>query len=164
METPLWRLMRPEDLPAITAIADEVHGDYTETQETYAERLALNPSGCFVLADGARLIGLLVTHPWYRASPPALNARLGALPDPADIYYLHDVALLPDARGTGAGKAALALTIEAARSAGLAEVHLMAVNGADRFWRANGFADLPISAEKQAAYGGEARYMGRTVI
>ncbi len=156
-----WRAMRPEDLSAVAAISDAVHGHFTETRETYAERLELYPTGCFVLEEGGQLIGFLVTHPWYRDSPPALDARLTVLPNPADIYYLHDVALLPEARGTGAGKTALALTIDAARRAGLAEIHLMAVNGADSFWRANGFMDLALSVEKLAAYGGTACYMGR---
>jgi GNAT superfamily N-acetyltransferase len=158
-----WRAMRPEDLPVVAAISDAVHGSYAETQETYAERLALHPSGCFVYEKNGETLGILVTHPWYRGAPPALNAPLTKLPEPAEVYYLHDIALMSGARGTGAGADAIALTMEAARQAGVHEVHLMAVAGADRFWRANGFRNEALPADKQASYGPEARYMSRAL-
>ena len=135
-----WRPMQASDVAAITAISDAVHGIYTEPAAVYAERLALYPEGSFVLEVDGQVSGFLVTHPWRGGTSPALGAMLGAIPADADTYYLHDIALLPAARGTGAGREGLALTIAAARAGGLAEVSLVAVNGADRFWAAQGFA------------------------
>ena len=139
-----WRPMRADDLPAVAAISATVHGDYVETQPTYAERLALYPAGCLVLEQDVlerdnQVAGFLVSHPWHAGQSPALNERLGAIPHENADYYLHDIALLPQTRGSRAGKAALTFVIAHARARGFERVSLVAVNGADRFWSAQGF-------------------------
>ena len=135
-----WRPMRTDDLDAVVAISDAVHGVFTEPVAIYAERLAFYPDGCRVFeADGA-VVGFLVTHPWHTGAVPKIGVTLGALPDPAPVYYLHDIALLPAARGTGAGRAATAFVREQAARAGCREIRLVAVTGADSFWAEQGFA------------------------
>lgn len=156
-----WRAMTAADLPAVAAISDTVHGRYAEPVEVYAERLALYPRGCFTLESDGAPTGFLVTHPWRGDAPPKLGAILGAIPNDADTYYLHDIALLPETRGTGAGRAGLDLTIAAARAAGLGEIMLMAVGGADRFWAAHGFAVLEAAPAALTGYGLEALLMRR---
>ncbi len=43
-------------------------------------------------------------YPWRFGQPPKLNMRLHRLSDDADTFYIHDVAILPAARGGGAGE------------------------------------------------------------
>lgn len=136
----VWRAMTIADLPAVAEISALVHGRYAESEAVYAERLALWPTGCFVWQQDGTTAGLLVAHPWYSATSPALGAWLGAIPSDADSFYLHDIALLPDTRGRGAGSAATALIVERAQQAGFRDVSLVAVNGAEGFWTAQGFA------------------------
>ena len=152
-----WRSMRVCDLAAVSAISDAVHGRYTEPVAVYAERLALYPAGCRVFECGGEAAGYLIAHPWHRDSPPKLGALLGAIPADADTFYLHDIALLPASRGTGAGKMALDLVVGDARALGLAEVTLMAVGGADLYWAARGFAYVPREADP--SYGAGAHLM-----
>ncbi|WP_298395671.1 GNAT family N-acetyltransferase [Sphingobium sp.] len=160
MSDPVWRPMRRADLPAAKAISDAVHGAYTEDMAVYAERLALYPDGCKVLERDGSLLGYLIAHPWRSDAPPALGRLLGAIPASADIYYLHDLALLPDARGSGAGAGGTAMAIAQAQAAGYACVMLMAVGGADSFWARQGFTRLP---DRIASYGKEACLMERWV-
>lgn len=127
------------DLPTVAQISAIVHGRYAEPETVYAERLALWPTGCFVWQQGEDIAGLLVAHPWHRASSPALGELLGAIPPDADSFYLHDIALLPETRGHGAGSAATALVLEGAREAGFRDVTLVAVNGAESYWANQGF-------------------------
>ena len=134
-----WRPMRADDLPAVTAISAAVHGDFAETLATYEERLALYPAGCIALEENSAPVGFLISHPWHAGQSPALNQQLGAIPHENADHYLHDIALLPQTRGSGAGKAALAFVIAHARARGFERVTLVAVNGADRFWSAQGF-------------------------
>ena len=96
----IWRPTTRGDLSAICAIADSVHPDFPEDAAIFAERLALHPAGCHVLHDGAAIHGYVVGHPWRRAQLPKLNTLLHALPANCDSFYLHDLALLPTARGT----------------------------------------------------------------
>jgi GNAT superfamily N-acetyltransferase len=149
--------MREADLAAVSAISDAVHGRFTEPVAVYAERLALYPSGCRVLERDGEVAGYVIAHPWHRDVPPKLGAMLGGIPADADAYYLHDIALLPDARGSGVGKAALDFARAQARALGLSDIALMAVGGADRFWAARGFAYVPRDVDP--SYGADAYLM-----
>lgn len=155
-----WRPMTSDDLPAISAISDAVHGDYTEPCDILAERLALYPAGCLVLQKGEAIVGYLITHPWHRDTPPPLGKRLGSIPAESDTYYLHDIALLPSGRGGGSGKAATDFVARQARLAGFTDITLMAINGADSYWAAQGFAHVDGSA---AAYGDGTYLMRRSL-
>lgn len=132
--------MAAADLSAVAAISASVHGRFGEPAEVYANRLSLWPTGCFVWQWNDAIAGFLVAHPWYRATSPALGALLSAIPHDADSFYLHDIALLPDTRGRGAGQTAMRLVIDMARGAKCRDIMLVAVNGAEHFWQAQGFA------------------------
>lgn len=149
------------DLSAVQRISDEVHGRYSEAPAVYAERLRLYSAGCFVLDEGGDVSGYLITHPWHRDTPPKLGALLGSIPAEADTYYLHDIALLPSTRGSGAGRAATALVAQCAAACGQHSITLMAINGADRFWSAQGFDHVADGGD--ASYGEDAFLMRRMI-
>lgn len=153
-----WRAMTAADLPAVTQISAAVHGRYAESEAVYAERLSLWPAGCWVWQQGEAIAGLLIAHPWHHATSPELGALLGAIPPDADSFYLHDIALLPETRGLGAGSAAMALVIECARRAGFRDVTLVAVNGAETYWAKQGFGVV-----EPGGYGPDTYRMRRAV-
>lgn len=158
-----WRPLKPDDMAAVTAISDEVHGEFTEEQAVLAERQALYPDGCFAFERDGTLVGYIISHPWTASKPPALGAFLGAIPAQADTFYLHDIALLPAARGTGAGAQILQLLDEEAARGGYATITLMAINGADRYWAAQGFSPIPADDKLRQTYGADACLMQRRV-
>lgn len=135
----LWRPMRAADIPAVAAISDAVHCGYTESAAIYAERLQLYPAGCWLLEGAGEALGYLISHPWQGDQPPALNVPILAIPATADRYYVHDLALLSQARGVGAAVGAVQLIVDQAHIAGLERITLTAVNGADVFWAKHGF-------------------------
>ena len=163
MPQAIWRPMTASDLPAVMAVAAVVHPDYPEDVAIFAERLRLFPDGCLVVAGTGDLQGYVVSHPWYRASPPALNSFLRRLPAQATCFYLHDLALLPAARGSGAGGAVVARLAEIAARTRLPCLSLVAVNGSTGFWQRQGFRPVhdPALAAKLASYDDAARYMER---
>lgn len=161
-----WRAMVETDLAAVLAVAAVVHPDFPEDVSVFAERLRLWPAGCFVLAaadDTSPLAGYVVSHPWRAGPPPALNRLLGALPDRADTYYLHDLALLPSARKNGTGAAMVDRLARDAHVRGFATLSLVAVGDSAGFWMRQGFrvVDDPALAEKLASYGASACVMVR---
>jgi ribosomal protein S18 acetylase RimI-like enzyme len=160
---PHWRPMTPADLPAALAVADIVHPRYPEDPAIFAERLALYPAGCLVLMQGEEQIGYIVSHPWTYGAPPVLNSLLGALPLAPTTYYIHDIALLPQARGTGAAKTVLARLADRAEASGLPNLSLIAVNDSVAFWQRHGFAVTPDPALdiKLRSYDDSARFMVR---
>lgn len=160
-----WRGMRPDDMSAVVDIAAQVHPAYPEGEAVFTERLALCPTGCLVLDGGMGLEGYVLSHPWRAAAPPALDCALGALPARPDCWYLHDIALLPHARGWGAPSTALTILAERAAQAGLSRIALIATGSAGAYWLRAGFTpiDLPEAATILTSYDARARLMIRAV-
>lgn len=165
MQSVTWRPMTATDLPAVMAVAGVVHPGYPEDAAVFAERLRLFPDGCLVLEQRDGLRGYVVSHPWHRAVPPALNSLLGGLPVQAGCFYIHDLALLPAARGRGAGGTIVAMLVEIAAQAGLPCLSLVAIDGSSGFWRRHTFREVhdPALAAKLASYDDAARYMERAL-
>jgi len=160
-----WRLMDTSDLPAVLGISQEVHPAYPEDAAVFAERLALYPAGCFVLAGQGGLHGYAISHPWRFGEPPKLNTLLRALPTAADSYYLHDIALAGTARGGGLGGQIVARLVAVARAAGLETLSLVAVNGSVPFWQRQGFEVVRDEAIRirVMSYDAESSFMVRDV-
>ncbi|MCB8820082.1 GNAT family N-acetyltransferase [Microvirga rosea] len=158
-----WRAMATEDLPAVKTLADHIHVDHPEDMAVFEERLALYPDGCRVLEEHGRLIGYALTHPWRFGAPPALNSRLQTIPVDATTYYLHDVALLPDARGKGHAAGIVNQIAEHARTSGFDNLSLVAVNGSRVFWERLGFREAMTQAlrRKLSSYGSDSLLMRR---
>ncbi len=155
--------MTRADLPAVAHIAAIVHPAYPEDPAIAAERLALEPTGSFVFDGASGPAAYLISHRWIDGAPPALDTHLRALPPHPALWYIHDIALMPETRGQGAARAILAELEALARSHGLHRLALVAVNDSVPFWTRHGFAGAtnPALAEKLASYGPDARYMVR---
>jgi ribosomal protein S18 acetylase RimI-like enzyme len=156
--------MTAGDLPDVAAVADRVHPAYPEDLAVAVERLALYPAGCRVLAEASgALLGYVLSHPWHSAAPPALDSLLGALPSSTPSYYIHDLALLPAARGTGAADAVVRALASDAAAAGFRDMQLVAVNGSTGFWQRHGFrrVERPELAPKLRSYDEDACFMVR---
>ncbi len=163
MTTARWRPMTKDDIAAVDAIAVRIHAALPEHPFVFAERQRLYPDGCFMLDLAGRPAGYAISHPWHYLRPPSLNTLVERMPEDASTYYTHDVALLPEARGSGAGAAIADRLVHQARAAGLPNASLIAVYDAAPFWQRQGFQfiDDPVLTHKLAGYGIEARMMVR---
>jgi len=165
---PCWRAMSAADLAGVQAIADLVHKAHPERPAVFAERLRLHPAGCFVLADASDAAsgvpcGYALSHPWD-GPPPALDTLLEALPAAPSTFYIHDVALLPAARGRHAATDIVARLAEHARRQRLRSLSLIAVGGTAVVWARLGFCPhKDTDAAKLASYGTDAVQMMRAV-
>lgn len=155
--------MTPADIPAVDAIAAAIHVALPEHAFVFAERQRLYPEGCFVLEVSGEPAGYVISHPWHYLQPPSLNTLLERLPADASTYYIHDLALLPRSRRTGAGSQIVGRLIEHAGAGGFPNASLIAVYEAAPFWERHGFhtVDDPALAGRLAGYGTEARMMTR---
>ncbi len=137
-----WRPALHGDLQTIVGLADVIHPAYPESPGTFASRMALHGSGVWLAMSGGVAAGYAIGHPW-RGAAPLLDLRLDAIPDQPDRYWIHDLALLPSARGAGLGRAGVALLRADAAAAGLCRLSLIAVGASASFWRRAGFAADP---------------------
>jgi GNAT superfamily N-acetyltransferase len=162
-----WRAMTAFDLKAVSAIAEKVHPGLFESEEVLAERQQLYRNGAYVLEIGTRAAGYVFSHPWRAGAIPALNTPLGGIPQDADTYYIHDLALLPMARRIGAASDIVAALGKHAGARGFASMSLVAVGNSQGFWEKQGFAVVPtadLAADatgKLAGYGPDARFMAK---
>lgn len=154
-----WRPMAADDLDAVEALGGRVHPGLPESRAVFAERLALFPAGCFVLESVDGIGGYAISHPIRRNEPPSLDTLLGSLPPDASQYYIHDLVVAPEARGSGAAATGVArLLSEAARYPTSA---LVSVYGTAPFWRRFGFREMKVTMAKLAPYGAGAVFMLR---
>ena len=171
-----WRGMAGGDLPVVKALGDAIHRDFPERFDVLAERYRLYPQGCRVLsavpgtetgarAENSAVLGYALSHPWGEV-PPALDTLLGALPMPPTTYYLHDLALAPALRGTGAARELVAWLAATAQKAGFRHLSLTAVGDSHGFWARQGFAPIGAAADDEgalaralASYGATARLL-----
>lgn len=154
-----WRPMRAGDLDGVVEVARIAFPHHPEGRACFAERLSLAPDGCFVLDGPQGVSGYLIAYPWPLEAIPPLDTLLGSLPGTRDAWYLHDLALLPAARGGGHAAAGLALLFGRID----APIALVSVNDSAAFWQAQGFVphESPALRAKLASYGPDARYMVR---
>ena len=163
MSKPHWRRAHATDLEAISAIAARIHPDLPERPEVLAEKMRLYPDGCHVLEAGDEIRGYGLAHPWTQHRIPPLDDFLERLPEDADCLYIHDVAVLPDARG-GVARAYVAEIEQLAQSSGITRLALVSVYGTRVLWERLGFQPVTPDAvlrEKLESYGANATYMLR---
>ena len=160
---PLWRAMVAADLLAVQTLAAIIHPDFPEDAAVFADRLSLHPAGSFTLDVDGAAIGYVLSHPWHFGQPPKLNVILGAPAQPATTYYIHDLALLPAARKTGAAAAIVETLAIHARALQLPNMTLVAVNNSVHFWRRQGFDIVvdPLLDRHLQSYDTQACYMSR---
>jgi GNAT superfamily N-acetyltransferase len=158
-----WRSAAATDLVDIQRIGDQLHPDLRERPEVFAERLKLFPEGCFALVRDEQVVGYGLSHPWLLNSIPPLNQLLGSIPQSPECLLIHDVAVLPRARGHGAAAALIELTAKLARKRGIPCLALISVYNTRPLWTRLGFEVIADSAlmDKLKSYGQTARYMIR---
>lgn len=159
-----WRPLAPADLREVERIARAVHPALPERREVFEEKLRLFPAGCFALEIDGGVAGYALAHGWTLGAAAPLDRFLGALPAAADCLYLHDVALLPQARGMGAAAALMEKLATVAADNRLGALALVSVYGTDRLWRRLGFESLEAASAQLPAYGAAARYMVRRLV
>ena len=161
----IWRPATTDDLDAVERIGNAIHVNLQERPEVFANKLALFPQGCFVLARNGSLAGYSIAHPWALGSVPALDTLMATLPPSPTCLYIHDVVVLPAARGRGAAGVLVDLYEAVARRNDLPSLALVSVYGTYVFWERFGFQTTadPELAHKLKSYGETARYMRKSL-
>lgn len=156
-----WRAATQKEWSAIGAIADEVHSLLPERPEVFDEKFRLFRAGCLVLMQGGHVVGYGVFHPWRLDDAPALDTLLNELPSKPQCIFIHDVALLAEARGQGAAGEFVRIASAMALKRKLPALALVSVYGTYPLWTKHGFEirEAPTLAPTLARYGADARYM-----
>lgn len=153
--------MSAADVSNVNIIADRIHSNLPERPEVFAEKQRLSPETCLTLWKGPNIVGYGIAHPWRLFEIPPLDSFLEQLPVDANCLYLHDVAILPEARGGRAAALLTDLLRVRARLLRLSHLACVSVYGTDRLWSRVGYVTVssPEIDAKLASYGEDAKYM-----
>jgi GNAT superfamily N-acetyltransferase len=164
-DIPNWRPVTSTELDDANRIARRIHSALPERPEVFAEKFNLFPEGCFVLTKKDSVVGYGFSHPWRLHHIPALDAFLGTLPFPHECLFIHDVAILPDARGHATSKIFVETIAGLARQRGISFLALVSVYDTHLLWARYGFEVVsePALNDKLKSYGPSARYMVLTL-
>ena len=157
----IWVPLQETDIDEVARIAEEIHPTLPERVEVFAEKARLFPHGCFKLECDGNMMGYALSHPWKLYAIPPLNEFLRELPANADCIYLHDVAVLPPARGRGAAGIFIDRITAVARRMHVFHLACVSVYGTDALWSRFGFRIVTFDdiSAKLASYGDSAKYM-----
>ena len=156
-----WVPLSTSDVKDIDQIARQIHPTLPERLEVFEEKVGLFPEGCYKFVSGERMVGYALSHPWKLFSVPTLDEFIGELPSNPDCIYLHDVAVLPEARGHNAAGSFVAKIKEIAERMHIQKLSCVSVYGTDVLWSRFGFEAVSSAKmnKKLSSYGDSAKYM-----
>ena len=160
------RSILADDLPGILAVQQACYGDgFLEPGDALASRWARSPAMCLVALRGGEVVGYLLSHAWHAWTPPKLHVPLPAANAADVLWFVHDMAIAPAGRGQRLGERLYTMASACARAQGLRQSRLVAVQGADVFWRRLGYQSVDMDSAALAAlrtvYGANAEMMER---
>lgn len=165
---PLIRHATHGDLPAIMGIQARCYSAIVpESDVSMGAKLAASPATCFVAEGGGGIEAYLLALPWHFHSPPCLDATECRLPETPDTLYLHDLAVAPEARGSGAASALVRAFLAAQARFALPRASLIAIQESAPWWARHGFMRVAVDARlarRLTSYGADACYMQRAGI
>ncbi|CAJ0705854.1 MULTISPECIES: GNAT family N-acetyltransferase [Ralstonia] len=162
------RPIAANDLPGILAVQQACYGDgFLEPGDALASRWARSPAMCLVAVRCGEVVGYLLSHAWHAWTPPKLHVPL-PIADAANVlWFVHDMAIAPAGRGQRLGEQLYAMASASAHAQGLRQSRLVAVQGADVFWRRLGYQPADVDgaalAALRAVYGEDAELMERAL-
>ena len=163
----ILRPMITADEPEVMRIQQSAYQPrFHEDWQVFADKLRLFPDGCWTAEAEGAVAGYLFSHPSDLANPPALNHGMVSLPPSPDCYYIHDAAIMHAQQPNDTGSIRGKMSIPHARADCYRQMALIAVQGSERFWGAQGFARLAVSSEvadKLRGYSEDAVYMRRVL-
>jgi ribosomal protein S18 acetylase RimI-like enzyme len=140
----------------------------SEERSALESRVRASPTTCFVLEFEQRLAGYVLALPYPMYAYPDLTRSEKEIPatgtpgSPPGNLHLHDLVIAESRRGRGLAKHLLRHLTATAESDGFEQISLVAVNGSDSFWAANGFIARP-GVVPEGSYGPDSVYMSKAV-
>ena len=128
-----------------------------ESNTSFRRRMEQFPEGCAACVNAKdELVGYMFCHPWKKDSIVPLNCEDLVIPDDADCFYIHDIAVIPSYRRKGIARAFLGMAVIFARRNGFDEIKGVAVLDSHSYWAKRGF-----EVGDEIDYGG---VKGRVVV
>lgn len=156
--------MKTSDLVHVLDIQSRCYPPgYHEPLEAFENKVRQSPDSAWLATLSGQVHAYLVTLPVDEAHFPALHASDWSAPAQAKWLYLHDLAVDPGHRGSGAAQRLVKQAFDHARGVGLSGLALVAVQGSEPYWIRHGFQARPVThtdlSESLRSFGPNATFM-----
>src|SRR5215216_2489036 len=136
----VYRPLTRDDIAALHRLEEEAYSpSLHESDDAFIRLIELFPEGAVGCFDDEGLCGYAFGVPLRAGSTLELRTPLEKIPDEADSFYIHDVAVADRCRGRGVGRALAARLLDVARARGFTRAELVSVQGSAPFWEKFGF-------------------------
>jgi ribosomal protein S18 acetylase RimI-like enzyme len=136
----VFRTLTRDDIPGLHRLeADSYLPALHESDEAFLRLIELFPEGAIGCFDDEGLCGYAFGVPLKAGSTLELRTPLAKIPDEADTFYIHDVAVAERCRGRGLGRALASRLLDLAHDRGFTRLELVSVQGSTPFWEKFGF-------------------------
>jgi ribosomal protein S18 acetylase RimI-like enzyme len=155
------RSLTAADLPSIRALEAEAYVEsLLVSDEAFLRLIHLFPAGAIGAFDADGLCGFIFGLPLTAGTTLDLREPLDRIPEGADTFYVHDIAVARRCRGRGVGRSLATRLLEVARAGRFTRAELVSVQGSAPFWEKLGF-----SVVRECEYGeGEPSLMMRAAL
>ena len=134
------RSLTPADIGELHRLeADAYLPELHESDDSFLQLMRLYPDGAFGYFDEHGLCGYAFAAPSVAGTTLELRVPIARIPEGADTFYIHDVAVAERCRGRGIGGLLAARLLDLAREKGFTRSELVSVQGSAPFWRRFGF-------------------------
>lgn len=156
-----------EDLAGIMAIQQHCYSDLTEPDDILLKRWQTHAETNWLALSSGKPLGYLIAYPSLYGNVTRLGAEFESYAD-ADVLYLHDMAVSPQARGLGIAAELLQYAQQYATDSGLSTLALVAVQGSVPYWSRYGFSvvtavDTQMQQALDSYIGQQAVYMVKSL-
>lgn len=150
------------DVTALARIQHECFGDeFLESEQSNRSKLESNPQTCFIAEHDNTVWGYIIGLAVDEHSFPILNAPSISMPENPTILYLHDLSVLPSARGTGVSELLIQHLLK--QSVNFEKTMLISVQNSLSFWQRYDFSPVDPSSwgleQKVLSFGDDAVLM-----
>jgi len=95
-----WRPMHYNDIKKVHSLSLIQWGsEYYESNEIIQNKFDFYPNGCYIYEKDFKVQGYVISYPWSKNIIPSLNEYLDEKTE-KNSYYIDDIVLIPDVRGT----------------------------------------------------------------
>ena len=135
--------------------------NYLEDAESFIAKIAASPTTSFGAWRNMEMLAYLIAVPL--ADDDGFDLNTSHIPaadiETATVMYIHDVAVHPDARGSGVANHLLNRLADHVSGSSISEWQLVSVQGSQDFWAKQGF--VASGHQVPNGYGPEAVLMLR---
>lgn len=152
--------IEPHDYEYIVGLQNRVHpSSLRESKVVLTSKAYASPDTCFVALDKEGRWGYILAIPYPKDDTPTLTESIDPM-DEKENLFVHDCIVEPDCRGKGVAGKLLNRVEKVAVKRGFKQISLVAVVGADSYWKQRGFAPSKVPVTD---YGDDAVYMVKDI-